>query len=237
MWFEGNPWSEGHRIRTFEWVWGLDEQGALWFDPLLITRNYDAERMPPEPPDSDDKREWDSPELWSGYVGCLMEPLDYHGFPVATPGSPFSLTAAEPRVLTLDPLPEPPNTRHAFQLQLLGHDTCADHRFVVTRQPDGRHRIDWTARIALVYAGDEEYKYAFRAELHDCVPLHVTYPSEMRPDEAHEALAAVVDVPERFVPAVAHTRPVLSYARPISAPPARRWPWRSLGARRRPRSG
>ncbi|GAA3034572.1 hypothetical protein [Actinokineospora globicatena] len=212
IWFEGNPWPEGHRIATFDWVAGLDSDGALWFDPILITEDYDAERMPEEP--ADRVREWDSPELWTNYEGCLIEPLDDHGFLAATPGSPFGFTTPEPRTLTLDPLPEGPDARHAFQIQLLGHDTCADHTLTTTRQPDGRHRIDWTARIALSYAGETEYHHAFRAEIHDCVPAHVTYPPTMSPHEAHEHLAAVVDIPHHFTPGTAHARPVLRYTGP-----------------------
>ncbi|RLK58789.1 hypothetical protein [Actinokineospora cianjurensis] len=212
IWFQDNPWPEGHAIATFEWTAGLDDNGHLWFDPVLITEDYDAERMPEEPPDR--TREWDSPELWTNYEGCLIEPLDQHAFLAATPGSPFSFTATEPRTLTLDPLPEPPDARHAFQFHLLGHDTCADHTFVITRQPDGHHRIDWTARIALTYAGETEYLHAFRAELHDCVPTHITYPAEMTPDQAHHHLTDLIDIHHHLTPARADGRPVLRYTGP-----------------------
>lgn len=84
--------------------------------------------------------------------------------PAATPGDPFRLADARPQRLTADPLPildldAPP----AFHVYLLGHDSVADHDIVFTRQQTGGHTIDWNGRIALTYAGEEEFSHRFRA--------------------------------------------------------------------------
>jgi hypothetical protein len=119
--------------------------------------------------------------------------------PAATPGSPFRLYDARPQRLTADPLPiEDLDAPPAFHVYLLGHDSVADHDIVFTKQETGGHTIDWTGRIALTYAGQEEFAYRFRAHIEDVVLSHVAAPEAMPDAEAHARLARVTDVPQWF---------------------------------------
>jgi hypothetical protein len=48
---------------------------------------------------------------------------------------------------------------------LLGHDRCADHIISFTKNSDESFEIDWKGRIALAYAGEEDYAYSFEAHI------------------------------------------------------------------------
>ena len=55
-------------------------------------------------------------------------------------------------------------TIDSFHIYLLGHDSCADHEITFVK----KHSIDtfdleWKGKIALTYAGDDEFKYEFSA--------------------------------------------------------------------------
>lgn len=57
IFFAGNPWPEGHPIRTFQWSARLCD-GMVWFDFHLETIDYDAERDIRLGEDEDDVPGW-----------------------------------------------------------------------------------------------------------------------------------------------------------------------------------
>jgi hypothetical protein len=204
IWFPGNPWPDGHRLLECAWTGRLDDAGRLWFDLSLATSDYDENGAPPEDPGKDG--DWVSPSVWSNYHSCSLSSTRWEGATgllAATPQRRFGFTDPRPQRLTADPLPiEDPDAPPAFHVYLLGHDSVAGHEVEFTREDTGRHRIEWTGRIALTYAGDEEFRYEFRAEIRDIAVEYIGLPDAMPIDEARRHLARLVDVPERFVASV-----------------------------------
>lgn len=208
IWFPGNPWPDGHRIRGFDWDGRLDHAGNLWFNLEFSTAPY------AETPPSDavvEPGDWTSPDVWRNYHGCSLTTYDWANLRAGTPETPFRFT--RPHRLTADPLPPPtPECDPVFALYLLGHDSCADHEITFTPETTGPgHRIDWTARIALTYAGEEEFRYGFRAVLRNCAPGRIAFPENLPVERARELLARVVDVPDRFTPRERGDHTVLAF--------------------------
>jgi hypothetical protein len=210
IWFHGNPWPDGHRIVEASWTGRLDGTGQLWFDLSLKTAHYDDEY---EPADStDDEDAWGSPIVWNNYHACRLSSTsdDATGLLAAAPGRPFSLTEPRPQRLTADPLPlADPDAPPAFHVYLLGHDSVADHDITFTRQDGGGYHIEWTGRVALTYAGDEEFRYAFRAEIHNLTLEYVDAPATMPVDEARRELALLTAVPDGLTATIVDGRPRL----------------------------
>ena len=77
----------------------------------------------------------------------------------------MSLDALDGLELVVDSPPPENFEDHAFHVYLLGH-AAAEHRIKFTRiAGTDRFDIHWIGRLALVYAGDHEYKYGFVATL------------------------------------------------------------------------
>ncbi|MER7280154.1 hypothetical protein ABT369_37525 [Dactylosporangium sp. NPDC000244] len=107
--------------------------------------------------------------------------------------------------MPIEDLDAPP----AFHVYLLGHDSVADHAVTFTGDGSGRHRIDWTGRVALTYSGDEEFRYEFRAEIHEAALAHIALPDGMSGEEGRRHLAHLLDVSERLTESTVDGRPVL----------------------------
>ena len=214
IWFPGNPWPGGHRVSEFAWTGRLDRSGRLWFDLTLKTADYDEEfGLPDDGDDDDEVTSWQAPIVWTNYHACTLSSTvweDATGLLAATPERPFRLADPLPRRLTADPLPVgDPDAEPAFHVYLLGHDSVADHAVTFTGDGTGRHRVDWTGRIALTYAGDEEFRYGFRAEIHDATLESIALPDGMSGAEGRRHLARLLDVPERFAEDTVDGRPAL----------------------------
>jgi hypothetical protein len=181
VWFADNPWPAGHAIVEFGWTGRIDGDGRLWFDLRLRTEDYDVVEA-----SAAGAGDWGSPVVWRNYHRATIEPYRMDSLRA----DPFRLTA--PHTLTADPVPvEEP----AFAIYLLGHDSVADHTLTFTPTPRG-HTVVWTGAIALTYAGEEEYRHRFRAELHALALPTITVPPDGDP---HAWLARVVDAPSRYV--------------------------------------
>jgi hypothetical protein len=225
IWFPGNPWPDGHRVTEFAWNGRLDGSGKLWFDLHLETADYDEadeaddEADPADDIDEDDNdiADWLAPTVWQNYHACWLSSTsdDATGLLAGTPERPFRFADRAARPLVADPLPiEDLDAEPAFHIYLLGHDSVAEHEVTFTPERTGGHRIDWSGRIALTYAGDEEFRYGFRAELRNVRLGYVALPTDMPLDEAYRRLTPLVDVPERFVPAEVDGRRVLTLVEP-----------------------
>lgn len=171
IWFLDSPWPDGHSIQDFHWSGRLNEDGSLWFDLHLETVGYDSEREPACNQDDD----WHSPSLWCNFHNCTLSSTYWAeegslGLPVGSPASPFKWESLDGLELSADPakvgdavdLEAPP----AFRIYLLGHDAVANHRVRFQREKTvGAFTLKWTGLIALAYAGDDEFKYKFRASI------------------------------------------------------------------------
>ena len=200
IWFPGNPWPDGHRVEKFEWTGRLDGLGQLWFDVTLRTASYDEAGAIDDDEESDDLPEWEAPIVWNNYHRCTISSTlweDATGLLAATPERRFGLVGSEPQRLTADPLPvEDLDADPAFHVYLLGHDSVADHAITFTADGTGGHRVDWRGRIALTYAGNEEFEHEFRAEIRGAHLAHMTPADGMTGDEARRRVADLLRVPE-----------------------------------------
>ena len=165
IFFAGNPWPEGHPIKTFEWSARL-RNGEVWFDFHLESEDYDSER----PIDDDGveyQSDWEAPIVWNNYHACTLSTNFWHegGFPTGL-GSLAALASMDRLELVVDSPPPDDSEDNAFHVYLLGHDAAAEHRIRFSRIPGtDRFNIDWTGRLALAYVGDHEYKHSFTASL------------------------------------------------------------------------
>jgi hypothetical protein len=206
IWFPGNPWPGGHRVRTFDWSGRLDGLGRLWFDLHLRTADYDEGDVKNDQDQDEDENgepgersDWESPIVWNNYHRCTISSTFWgegSGLLAATAGRPFRLGGAEPQPLAADPLPAGDRDGEpAFCIYLLGHDSVADHRVMFTADGTGHHHVEWVGRVALTYAGDEEFRYEFRAEIRGARFAGVTPAAGMSVDEARQQLVGLLAVP------------------------------------------
>jgi hypothetical protein len=83
------------------------------------------------------------------------------------------------------------------------------------------HDVTWTGSLALYYAGEEDFRYGFRAELRDVQLACIAVAEELDRDAARRTLAELLDEPERFV-----LDPTGRWFTPV--PPRPRGRWRRL---------
>lgn len=176
IYFEGNPWPEGHEIRRF--VWAAEQRGQdIWFRFHLVSADYYEERDIVDDEALEYHSDWKAPIVWGNYHNCTIssdESLS-GGFP-ACPATNYTLEQINGLRLNVDPLPldlsEDFATR-AFHIYLLGHDAVADHRIQFSRiAGTALFNISWNGKNALAYTGDYEPKYGFSAEI-----VNVPFPS------------------------------------------------------------
>lgn len=171
IWFPGNPWPEGHPIKDFKWSAELRD-GMVWFHLHLKTADYDSEREIEEDENEDHNSSWEAPSVWGNYHACTISSTNWHrgGFPVC-PAADYTVDDLDGYEAQVDLLPLKEDFDWddlAFHTYLLGHDSVAAHRIKFTRRgTSDRFDIEWTGKIALVYAGDYEYRHDFRALIHD----------------------------------------------------------------------
>lgn len=164
IYFEDNPWPEGHPINTFEWTANVKD-GDVWFDFHLKSAEYYAERDIDDDDDVDYESDWKAPCVWGNYHACTMSSNFWHegGFKVCTleEFTPEFLDGLE---IEVDMHPENAEDWDdlAFHIYLLGHDAVACHKIKFIRQGDSeRFSINWAGRIAQAYVGDYEFKHRF----------------------------------------------------------------------------
>jgi hypothetical protein len=186
IWFEGNPWPDGHRLISCELVgaihpaWGAYSDDARYVGPALScaieirTAAYDEEDSSrPLDESSSDEDDWTSRDSWLNYgaawIGASASSAT-PGFLVSDGRTPFDFHKAEHR-FRVDPLPlSLPDfsrffTVQAFGCYVRGHDAVADHDIRLhSRASNGRYVLDWTGRLANAYAGMESFDHVFRVQ-------------------------------------------------------------------------
>lgn len=171
--FPGNPWPRGHALKEVVWSARFVPESGIWFDFHLESEDYDAEDAAKEADDEepDDVADWVSKIVWNNYHSCILSSTYWaeeaegsdSGVLVGTEEQPLDLRV--PLDLGCDTDPGDPNDwPRPFAIYLLGHDAVADHRFAI--RPHSDHRtfaIEWTGRLALIYAGADTFEHEFRA--------------------------------------------------------------------------
>ncbi|MFC7624209.1 hypothetical protein [Microlunatus sp. GCM10028923] len=194
IFFHGNPWPAGHVITEFAWTAELRPESGLWFHLHLRTADYDAE----SPGLSTDEDDWRSAETWTNYRNCTLSSTywsEYPGFLVSGFDQPTPLAELPGRTWIVDPDPGRVGSfEPAIGLYLTGHDSVIDHRITFSATDGARLRLEWTGRIALSYAGDDEFRYAFSARVQPVRLQSITAPPAL-PRETVEQLLADLGYP------------------------------------------
>ncbi len=175
IWFKGNPWPKGHAVTTFEWTARVERATGIWFDLHLTTANYYAED-PPSGPDSreedgdDDESDWESKTVWCNYHSCTLSstywPGCAFGFLAGSKDDPLDLAKIGGKTFAFDDDPNDLCLPRPFGIYLTGHDAVSGHRVRFKREPKKRtYRVTWSGRIALAYAGSDDFEYDFDAKI------------------------------------------------------------------------
>jgi hypothetical protein len=202
IYFKDNPYPGGHRINKFVWSGRLDEAERLWFDFHLQTDDYYAEDDTEEN-DEEEESDWKAKTVWGNYHNCILSSTQWGKGGVLLPegNEGFDLPGLQQLELTADLLPLDPDLDDedlAFHIYLLGHDSCADHRIRLSRNADATFRIEWTGRIALTYAGEEEFDHSFSALIENAVFDGFYLPQQMEVERAMEAFGRRVKNREAY---------------------------------------
>lgn len=111
--------------------------------------------------DPESHSDWKSKSVWHNYHTCSLG-YDHGCFKLCTQEqyNPDFLDGLE---IELD-TPTEAGDDSAFSIYLLGHDSVGFHRLRFERLADSnKFKILWSGKIALTYAGQNEFKYDFRA--------------------------------------------------------------------------
>ena len=167
IYFPDNPWPKGHPLESFLWsAWIQDSD--VWFAFELETKDYDVED------DSDvdegvDARpdDWHSRGVWLNYHACRLDCSDGCGFRVCSEEQ-YSAEHLDGLTLHIDHdaaqngLGSVDEEDLAFSVYLLGHDSVAGHTITFQRLGSSDcFKITWSGKIALSYAGRDEFEYTF----------------------------------------------------------------------------
>lgn len=170
IYFKGNPYPLGHQLKEFVWSGRLQDGKGLIFDFHLKTENYGISKTISI--DTDDTPDWEARGVWENYGQCTMSSThwDGHGILVGTKVAPFNFHQILDRPIVVDLLPEAKNyplRALGINLYLLGHDDCANHIIEFVQQYDrSTFDIKWNGNIALTYAGENEFKHEFEANIY-----------------------------------------------------------------------
>ena len=201
--FKNNPYPNGHKIIEFVWSGHLDETGQIWFDFHLKTEDYyvDDPMSEAEPTEEElDAKDWDSKIVWGNYHACTMSSTFWgsNGILIDTSKAKLNFVNWPNTRLTADTLPPdlimPANKEWddmALNIYLLGHDACANHQIDIA-QNGALFDIAWTGKIALAYAGEDEFKYDFSANINDVKFAGFDYPQTFSHALAREHFAKII---------------------------------------------
>ncbi len=186
IFFKGNPWPEGHAISDFNWF--LIQRDGKYFlimelqtEDYYETRQIVASNVTEESDDAIDDHalsNWESSIVWDNFHSCRID----GGFALCSADEdPISHLVSQQ--IVVDDIKgtdwDWPDLH--FETYLLGHDAVACHRIGISQGPDGRFRIEWTGKFALMYlSADDAFRFPF-----SCVLTGVPHP-EIRPwDNQH----------------------------------------------------
>ncbi|MBP1168070.1 hypothetical protein JOE44_004954 [Chryseobacterium sp. PvR013] len=196
IYFIDNPYPNGHKIETFSWSGRIDEYGSIWFDFHLKTENYYADDEENSEEENEDLSDWDSKIVLGNYHACILSSNywgEEKGIRIDKPGEKLDFDTVIKNDLFSNDLP---SEKHfdddnlAFNIYLLGHDSCAGHHIRFLKTGDHQYDITWTGKIALTYAGDEEFSHDFKAQIFNAEFEGFHYPKTWSLEKAAEIFNA-----------------------------------------------
>ncbi|MBI6338340.1 hypothetical protein [Proteus sp. PR00224] len=186
--FIDSAYPKSHKITEFVWSGRLDKHGQLWFDLHLRSADYYLSEGEDylddiDEDESDDEEEytslahWQAPIVWDNYHCCTLSSTywsDDQGILLSTGNTPFDFDNFITHQFNVDIAPQIDSDTDeyeeraevpAFSIYLLGHDACKNHQIHFQRQQDNTYHINWSGKIALFYAGFDEFIHQFSAQL------------------------------------------------------------------------
>ncbi|NOU70290.1 hypothetical protein GC098_02360 [Paenibacillus sp. LMG 31458] len=184
--FKDNPWKAGHRILNFIWSGHINEDG-LWFDFHLESADYDEENNELDSQDDEEVSDWQAKIVWNNYHNCTLSSTywgEASGFQVGKELNQFDIRKLGSKVYDVDPLSKYDFDNPSFNIYLLGHDSVAEHRIHFSENELNKFDIKWEGKIALTYAGQNEFLHSFEANL-----LNVSFQGFDIPEEVPDKRA------------------------------------------------
>ena len=188
IYFENNPWPEGHKIKAFELSCALTLNGIA-LNLHLVSEDYYAERDIETwdengdiLPDYEDLSSWESPVVWNNYAACKLSNTFWGSegplIMVSETGQKFCIDDLAGKTFKANTVPKLSDgiadpdflwqhTDMSFHIYLLGHDAVADHAISFSKNAAGNFDIKWTGLIALAYVGQTHFKHKFEAQIKD----------------------------------------------------------------------
>ncbi|MCU0437600.1 MAG: hypothetical protein MUC49_06765 [Raineya sp.] len=165
IYFLGNPYPNGHKVKNFVWNGRVDNNENIWFDFHLESENYYAED------ESDDIEEpesnWNAKVLWKNYHNCKISSTYWKeknkGIKIGSKTKKVNFNNCVQKELIANKLPFSKNFDYenlAFNIYLLGHDNCANHNIIFKKNKEN-FDIEWSGKIALTYSGKNLFDYSF----------------------------------------------------------------------------
>lgn len=196
--FKESAYPKPHQLKEFVWSGRLDEEGRLWFDLHLKSEGYylsEGEDFEEEEEWEDDGDyssigNWKATIVWDNYHSCILSSnywSDEKGILLTDGEELFDFNQLDNRVFTLDPLPEAKDLEDedtAFNIYLLGHDTCVNHTIGFTAQENHLFHIQWTGIVALTYGGFNDFIHEFEVDAADASFDGFYYPQTWEREEA-----------------------------------------------------
>ena len=175
IYFIGNPYPKGHKIIEFIWEGRVDEDEILWFDFHLRTDDYYAEDVADIIDDlTDTNADWRSKIVWENFHSCTLSSTYWKeenrnkGVRIGTTYEKVNFDDLLTKPILVDPLPLSSNFDYgnlAFNIYLLGHDICANHKITIVPKGDN-YDINWIGRIELMAGGEiDDFEYEFSANI------------------------------------------------------------------------
>jgi hypothetical protein len=203
IYFKGNPYLKGHRIKKFIWSGRLDENQQLWFDFHLETDDYYAEDDIEDEEDDEADSDWEAKSVWANYHSCTISSTKWQsqGIEIDTTKGKFDFDGLPQNELSVDTLPLENDFDFddlSFQIYLLGHDSCANHRIKFSQNNTNSFDIEWSGKIALTYGGEEEFKHDFSAFIHGVTFDGFYLPKNLGVEKAMEVFSNKLNNIESF---------------------------------------
>jgi len=176
--FFGNPWPDGHQIKTLRLAVSLRETGEAFVALKLESEDYhypksweeacdESEAQFKANPDLDN---WEGMASWNNYHACHFDTASSH------PDLALDIDrGADPKFILdgfdrhIDPTekidPEADDyfdARAICHCYILGHDMIADHKIhLVGERTTGLYAMTWSGKYANAYVGDHTFSRDF----------------------------------------------------------------------------
>lgn len=191
IYFLDNPYPNGHKVSKFIWSGRIDENETIWFDFHLETDDYyseDENNDIAEEPESD----WKAKIVWGNYHSCKISSTywgeENKGIRISNNSEKLNFNDFIKNELIVDEIPLDEGYDFedlAFNIFLLGHDSCANHK-IIFKENVNDYNIEWTGKIALTYGGDYDFAYDFKANINNVKFDGFYYPKSWTLEKAKE---------------------------------------------------